>query len=67
MRIGKIKLVIALTQKEMTQKQLAELSGLSRSTINGIKAGRSCTTETAGRIAKALGVDVVEILEEEGD
>ena len=32
-------------------------------TVNGIKSGRSCSDETAGKIAKALGVDVTEIIE----
>ena len=50
-------------EKGYTQKQLAEKAGVSRVTVNGIKSGRSCSDETAGKIAKALGVDVTEIIE----
>ncbi len=63
MRIDRIKLVTELIKQEMTQKQLAEKAGVSRVTVNGIKSGRSCSDETAGKIAKALGVDVTEIIE----
>lgn len=63
MRIDRIKLVTELIKQEMTQKQLAEKAGVSRVTVNGIKSGRSCSDETAGKIAKAFGVDVTEIIE----
>ena len=63
MRIDRIKLVTELIKQEMTQKQLAEKAGVSRVTVNGIKSGRSCSDETAGKIAKALDVDVTEIIE----
>ena len=63
MRIDRIKLVTELIKQEMTQKQLAEKAGVSRVTVNGIKSGRSCSDETAGKIAKALCVDVTEIIE----
>ena len=48
----------------MTQKRLAELSGVSRATINYIKGGKRCTDEVGQKIAKALGVDVTEIIED---
>ncbi len=48
----------------MTQKELADKSGVSRVTINGIYNGRTCSLESAGKIAKALGVDVRELLED---
>ena len=37
MRINRIKLITELEKQEMTQKRLAELSGVSRATINYIK------------------------------
>lgn len=47
-------------QKEMTQDKLAELSGLSRQTVNAIESGKAenVTTGTLEAIAKALGVSV---------
>ncbi|EEG47521.1 helix-turn-helix domain-containing protein [Blautia hydrogenotrophica] len=65
MRIDRIKLVSELTRQDMTQKRLAELSGVSRVTINYIKGGKSCSDEVGQKIAKALGVDVTEIIETE--
>lgn len=65
MRIDRIKLVSELTRQDMTQKRLAELSGVSRVTINYVKGGKSCSDEVGQKIAKALGVDVTEIIETE--
>ena len=65
MRIDKIKLIVELKKREMTQKKLSEISGVSRMTVNGIVAGRQCSSTTAFKIAKALNIDVTEILESE--
>ena len=64
MRIDRIKLTTELAKRDMTQKRLAALSGTSRATINYIKSGKSCTDDVGNRIAKALGVDVTELLED---
>lgn len=63
MRIDRIKLVAELTRRDMTQKRLSELSGVSRTTINYIKNGKSCTDEIGQKIASALGVDIAKIKE----
>lgn len=63
MRIDRIKFVAELTRQDMTQKRLAEISGVSRVTINNIKSGKSCTDEVGQKIASALKVDVTEILD----
>lgn len=63
-RIDRIKLVIELEKQGMTQKQLAELSGVSRATINYIKGGKRCTDEVGQRIARALGVTTEELIED---
>lgn len=64
MRINRIKLVTELARRDMTQSKLAELAGVSRVTVNYIKSGKSCTDEVGHKIAKALGVDVAEIIEQ---
>lgn len=64
MRFDRVKFAAELARQDMTQKRLAELSGVSRSTINYIKSGKSCSEEVGQKIAKALKVDVTEILED---
>lgn len=64
MRINRFKLMIELEKRDMTQKRLAELSGVSRATINYVKGGKRCSDEVGEKIAKALCVDVTEILED---
>lgn len=64
MRINRIKLITELEKRDMTQKRLAELSGVSRATINCIKGGKSCSDEVGQKIAKALGVKVEELIED---
>lgn len=62
MRIDRVKFVAELTRQDMTQTRLAELSGVSRATINYIKSGKSCTDEIGNKIAAALGVDISELI-----
>ena len=64
MRINSAKLAYELVNKDLTQKKLAELTGVSRATINYIKAGKSCSDEVGNKIAKALGVDIAELMEQ---
>lgn len=63
MRIDRIKLVTELAKRDMTQKRLAELSGVSRQTITYIKGGKSCSDEVGQKIADALGVKLEKIME----
>lgn len=63
MRIDRVKLVAELTRRDMTQKRLASIAGVSRATINYIKAGKSCSDEVGRKICAALGVEPEEIIE----
>ena len=65
MRIDRFKLVEKMMRRNLNQKQLSDLAKVSRATISGIKAGRSCSETVCLRIAQALGVDVAEIIEED--
>ena len=62
MRIDRKKLIIAMMDRDMNTIQLAELTGLSRATISGIRCGKSCAKDTLDRISKALDINVTEIL-----
>ncbi len=62
MRIDRAKFAAELTKQDMTQKRLAELSGVSRTTINYIKGGKSCSDEVGRKLADALGVEVTDLV-----
>lgn len=64
MRIDRIKLITEMARQNMTQVQLAELTGASRATISGVQNGRSCSSKTAVKIADALKVPLETLLEE---
>lgn len=60
MRIDRVKLASALARADMTSKQLAERSGVSRVTITSVKGGKRCSRETAEKLAAVLGEDIIE-------
>lgn len=64
MKAERAKLSIALARSCMTVAELTEKSGLPRPTVNNVICGREVRPATIGMIAKALGVDVLEIIEE---
>jgi len=64
MRIDRIKLVTEMLKQNINQKMLSERTGISRSTVNYIVGGKSCSYDSGKAIAKALGVDVTEIIED---
>ena len=64
MKISREKINIELARKEMNVTALAKAYGVSRARMNVILNSREVSTVSAGRLAKALGVDVTEIIEE---
>lgn len=64
MRVDRVEFAAAMARKDLNSKKLAELSGLSTVTISSVKNGRSCSKETAEKLAVALGIDPAEILED---
>lgn len=65
MRIDKAILAYELARREMPYKQLAELSGVSRTTVSAISGGKKIAPETADKIAKALNIPLEKIIEGE--
>ena len=49
----------------MTTRDVCAGAGLNHKTGSSILHGKNCKPITAGKIAKALGVDVAEIIERE--
>lgn len=65
MKANRENLRLAMARACMNPQDLAKAAKMPPQTVNGVLRGRSVRPATLGRIAKALGVDVTEILEEE--
>lgn len=65
MKINSTKMCVKMAYNGYTLAKLAEVSGVSRATLSSIKNGKTCSIPTATKIAKALNVDVVELIESE--
>ena len=60
MRINRERFAAALVRLDLTGKKLAELAGVSRGTVTAVRTGKSCSPETAKKIAAILGPDIIE-------
>lgn len=63
MKISKTKLEIAMARAELNRDTLAKKANMPIPTVCNVYTRGTCKPATAGRIAKALGVDVTEIME----
>lgn len=60
MRIDRVRFAAALARADLNVKQLAKLSGVSRVTISSVKTGKSCSKDTAEKLARVLGRDIIQ-------
>lgn len=58
-RIDRIEFATALARADLNVKRLAAKSGLSRCTITAVKNGKSCSQETADKLAAILGRSII--------
>lgn len=58
------KLKALMFEHEMTRAEAAKVCGLCRPNMSTILTRGTCAEKTAGKLAKGLGVDVAEIVEE---
>lgn len=65
MKISRHKFELLLAEKELSIIRLAELSGISRQNVSTIKQRGTCNPATAAKLARGLGVPVVELVEQE--
>lgn len=63
LRVNKSKLEIAMARAELNRNTLAEKADMPVPTVCNVYTRGTCKPATVGRIAKALGVDVTEIIE----
>lgn len=66
MRIDRVKFATELARADLNVKKLSEKSGVSRVTITSVKTGKSCSVQTAEKLAAGLGVPVSAIINQEG-
>ena len=62
MKADKSKLRLAMARACMNPQDLARCAEMPTQTLNGVLRERSVRPATIGKIAKALGVDVLKIL-----
>lgn len=65
MKINRKKLEIAMARACMSTNDIQEKTKMPRPTVNNVICGKHVRPDTLGRVAKALGVDVTEIIETE--
>ena len=63
MQINKMKLNLAMARACMNADDLQKAAEMPRPTLNNVIIGKNVRPGTLGRVAKALGVDVTEIIE----
>ena len=63
MRISYRPLWIKLAEREMTKKQLREISGISTASLAKLGKGENLTTDVLLKICEALNCNINEIIE----
>lgn len=64
MKIKTLQLKSLAVEKGYNFSDLAAAAGVSRNTISSVYNGKSCSLNTAAKLAKALNVPLTEIAEE---
>ena len=65
MRLKKNMLKHIMVDRDLKLRQLQEISGVSKQTLSAVSNGKSCSFETAEKLAKALNLDLMELIERE--
>ena len=64
MRAEKRHLALEMARQCMNPQDLAKAAGLPPQTVNGVLRGRNVRPATLGKVARALGCDPADIIEE---
>ena len=64
MKINKKKLLCGMINADMNNKSLSRETGISVNQISNIRQGRGTTYETASKISKVLGLNVMDLIDE---
>lgn len=63
LKAHKGKLELAMAKACISTAALAKRANMPRATLNGVISGRNVRPATLGKVARALGVDVTELME----
>lgn len=66
MKVNKKALYLAMARACLSRRELSEKAGIPEPTLQGVINHRSVRPTTLGKVARALGVDPLEIMEQEG-
>lgn len=58
-RIDRVSMIAEMARKDINCNRLVELSGVSRGTVTAVRNGKSCSKQTAERLAAILGRDII--------
>lgn len=59
MRINRVAFAAAMARLDLNGNELAKKAGLSRGTVTAVRTGKSCSKETARRLAAVLGEGII--------
>ena len=63
MKINRMVLVAAMAKNSMTSIMLSKKANVSKATLSAVKNGKTCTYNTAAKIAEALSLKVEDLIE----
>lgn len=61
MRVNREKLAVALVRLDISVGELAKLAGVSRGTVTAVRTGKSCSAQTAEKLAAVCGQQILEV------
>lgn len=62
MRLDRVKVIATMARKDMRAAELCQRAHISRASVTALRGGKSCSANTAARVAEALGVEVSDLL-----
>ena len=63
MKANKDKLLLVMARLCVSAEDIKRITGMPRSTVNKVLAGKSVRAITIGKVARALQIDVIDILD----
>jgi len=57
--MDRVAIITEMARRRISCNKLVELSGVSRVTITAVRNGKSCSKETAEKLAAVLGRDII--------